>query len=157
MSARPDESAVSDPKPISFPLMVIVVMTMACVAYSVGGHLRYVSRSARPTWPQTTAELDGIVASASGEKTSDFQVTKSQSGSFSAEVGFRRPQGPIVMADMNRAMAQHGWSPAGATYGGGRLYCKGDLVARVEGSAKDSRVYVASVTWGTADSVCGRR
>ncbi|MBO9662241.1 hypothetical protein [Dokdonella sp.] len=143
-------------KDFSFALTVVGVIFIAYCAFAVGRHLRHVSSTARPTWPQITAELDGIVASASGDKTSDFRVAKSQSTIFVVDVGFRRPDGPIATADMDRAMGEHGWAVSGSTFGNGRLYCKGDLVATVRGPSKSDGLYLAQVDWGSADGLCGR-
>lgn len=134
-----------------------VAVLVVCGFVSAGSHLRYLSFSARPSWPQATAELDAIVASAAGVKTSDFRVAKSESTIFIAEVGFRPAGAPITTAAMDRAMAEHGWKGGGLMSGRDRFYCKGDLVGTVSMSSTDMSRYLARVEWGNADTLCGRR
>ena len=136
---------------------VAAAVLVACSFFFEGRHLRYLSFTARPTWPQATAELEALVASAEGVKTSDFRVAKSESTIFIAEVGFQRPGAPITTATMDRAMAEHGWAAGGSMSGRDRFYCKGDLVGTVSRSSTDMSRYLARVEWGNADTLCGRR
>ena len=85
---------------------VAAAVLVACSFFFEGRHLRYLSFTARPTWPQATAELEALVASAEGVKTSDVRVAKSESTIFIAEVGFQRPGAPITTTAMDERPAQ---------------------------------------------------
>jgi hypothetical protein len=139
------------PRPV-----LVNVLGMAFIAfclYLVVGHMRYLSKSGKPSREVIGRELDEVILAFPGEKSSDVEVFEKQSFYISARVQMRQADDVLATKDSQSRMESHGWRKVRAPYGDLERYCKGDLVAEIAPSGSDGS-YALQVNWGNADAVC---
>jgi len=136
--------------------ILVNVLGMAFLAfclYSVVGHMRYLSKSGKPSREVMVRELDEVILAFPGEKSSAVEVFEKQSFYISARVQMRQADDVLAEKDSQSRMESHGWRKVQVSYGNLERYCKGDLVAEVSPSGSDDS-YALQVNWGNADAVC---
>jgi len=148
----PRESRLTEA--LKFGRTIAVLLVFGAAAWGLVGHQRYLNRVGRPDWRQLAADIDGIIASFDGERSEETRVAKGQATVLIVEGAFRRPAGPIAVADMDRGMARRGWAPAKRMRADNRRYCKDDLVARLWQRSGSEAAYYVTVEWGSADVMC---
>ncbi|WP_147675785.1 hypothetical protein [Xanthomonas massiliensis] len=121
--------------------------------YFVVGHLRYLSKSARPSREAISRELDEVALAFPGARSSEVEIFDKKSVYISARVHMKATGGVSATTDGQKQMEAHGWRKAKVAYGDIDRYCKGDLVAEVT-PLKLTNSYALQVNWGNADAVC---
>lgn len=139
--------------PRSILLNVLGLAFIAFCLYSVVGHMRYLSKSEKPSRERISRELDEVVVAFRGEKSSAVKLFEKQSVYMSARVKIKGERDVFAVDDSQKRMEAHGWRKARVAYGNYERYCKGDLVAEVTPLGSD-RSYALQVNWGNADAVC---
>lgn len=132
---------------------VIGLAFMAFCFYFVVGHMRYLSKSARPSREAISKELDEVSVAFPGTKLSEVEIFDKKSVYISARVHMEAAGGALETTDGQKQMEAHGWRKAQVAYGDIERYCKGDLVAEVT-PLKPIGSYALQVNWGNADAVC---
>jgi len=121
--------------------------------YVVGGHLRYLGQSRKPSPAAITRTLDQVIAAFPGTRASGVELFDKQTVYRSARVQMIEPAaGSSIQAGQAR-MEAAGWRRMHVPFGGVVRFCKGDLVAEVTPPGPDGR-YALQVNWGNADAVC---
>lgn len=136
--------------------IIVNVLGLALIAfcfYFVAGHMRYLSKSARPSREAIRRELDEVVAAFPGEKSSEVEIFDKKSVYISARVHMKGASDAPTATGGEKWMEAHGWQRTLAVYGGIGRYCKGDLVAEVA-PLEPNGAYTLQVNWGNADAVC---
>jgi hypothetical protein len=132
---------------------VIGLAFIAACFYFVIGHMRYLSKSSRPSRETISKELDEVAAAFPGTRSSEVEIFDKKSVYISARVHMKAAGDALATTDGQKRMEANGWRKAQVAYGDIDRYCKGDLVAEVT-PLKPADSYALQVNWGNADAVC---
>lgn len=132
---------------------VVGLALIAFCFYFVVGHMRYLSKSSRPSRETISKELDEVTAAFPGTRSSEVEIFDKKFVYISARVHMKAAGDALAIANGQKQMEAHGWRKARVAYGDIDRYCKGDLVAEVT-PLETSGSYALQVNWGNADAVC---
>jgi len=121
--------------------------------WTVAAHMRFLSKSVRPSPAHIEAELDAVVERIPGEKLAPIEVFDQKATYVSADVDINVVGGPPRVGVVVERMAQIGWAKVSSSEGSLVTFCKDDLVADLSQVRSGGR-YRVQVVWGNADAVC---
>lgn len=86
---------------------VVGLVFIGWCLYSVTGHLHYLSKSGRPARSTISRELEGVIASFSGNKLSSVDIFGQKVGYISARVRLKRTVGSVSIDDGQKSRWRH--------------------------------------------------